>query len=151
MNHFIKTRTHYKIVGIKKERQQVFYLLSALEDVKTVPEIAVRSAILFSGGISPSPSLPISSYLIRILSGKFFKSEKPLIFAENSSYALYFYKLAVTDFQSLPVCYGGTSGFQCYLFMPTLFFLLATLNTVKTPPLTNSSAAHRTILLVSPV
>ena len=53
MNHFIKTRTHYKIVGIKKERQQVFYLLSALE---TVPEIAVRSAILFSGGISPSPS-----------------------------------------------------------------------------------------------
>ena len=39
--------------GIKKERQQVFYLLSALE---TVPEIAVRSAILFSGGISPSPS-----------------------------------------------------------------------------------------------
>ena len=38
MNHFIKTRTHYKIVGIKKERQQVFYLLSALE---TVPEIAV--------------------------------------------------------------------------------------------------------------
>ena len=53
MNHFIKTKTHYKIVGIKKERQQVFYLLSALE---TVPEIAVRSAILFSGGISPSPS-----------------------------------------------------------------------------------------------
>lgn len=53
MNHFIKTRTHCKIVGIKKERQQVFYLLSALE---TVPEIAVRSAILFSGSISPSPS-----------------------------------------------------------------------------------------------
>lgn len=54
MNHFIKTRTHCKIVGIKKERQQVFYLLSALE---TVLEIAVRSAILFSGGgISPSPS-----------------------------------------------------------------------------------------------
>ena len=44
MNHFIKTRTHCKIVGIKKERQQVFHLLSALE---TVPEIAVRSAILF--------------------------------------------------------------------------------------------------------
>lgn len=44
MNHFIKTRTHCKIVGIKKERQQVFYLLSALE---TVLEIAVRSAILF--------------------------------------------------------------------------------------------------------
>ena len=54
MNHFIKTRTHYKIVGIKKVRQQVFYLLSALE---TVPEIAVRSAILFSGGISPSTVL----------------------------------------------------------------------------------------------
>ena len=53
-DHFIKTRTHYKIeTRVKKERQQVFYLLSALE---TVPEIAVRSAILFSGGISPSPS-----------------------------------------------------------------------------------------------
>ena len=37
----------------RKSTQQVFYLLSALE---TVPEIAVRSAILFSGGISPSPS-----------------------------------------------------------------------------------------------
>lgn len=44
--------------------------------------------------------------------------------------ALYFYKRAVTAFQSLPVCYGGTSGFQCYLFMPTLFLLLATLGIV---------------------
>ena len=42
------------VEGIKKERPASFYLLSALE---TVPEIAVRSAILFSGGISPSPSL----------------------------------------------------------------------------------------------
>ena len=56
MNYLIKVIQFKEIillVGIKKERQQVFYLLSALE---TVPEIAVRSAILFSGGISPSPS-----------------------------------------------------------------------------------------------
>lgn len=65
-------------------------------------------------------------------------------------YALYFYKRAVTAFQSLPVCYGGTSGFQCYLFMPTLFFLLAMLNTVKTPPLMHRITSHKTELL-SPV
>lgn len=69
----------------------------------------------------------------------------------HSSYALYFYKRAVTAFQSLPVCYGGTSGFQCYLFMPTLFFLLAILNTVKTPPLMNRTANHKARLLLSPV
>ena len=63
-------------------------------------------------------------------------------------YALYFYKRAVTVFQSLPVCYGGcmggASGFLCYLFMPTIFFLLAT----QTPPLTNSRVTHRNILLL---
>ena len=42
----------------KERAPGIFYLLSALE---TEPEVAVRSAILFSGGISPSPILPITT------------------------------------------------------------------------------------------
>jgi len=53
MNHFIKTRTHCKIVGIKKERQQIFYLLALLKLCRRLPS---GRLFFFSGGISPSPS-----------------------------------------------------------------------------------------------
>ena len=136
------------VEGIKKERPASFYLLSALE---TVPEIAVRSAILFSGGISPSPSLPISSYLISILSKVFSEAKNPCFLPNIQVIPSILIKRAVTVFQSLPVCYGRTLGFQCYLVMPTFFFLFAIPSTARTPPLMNRTANHRARLLVSPV
>ena len=136
------------VEGIKKERPASFYLLSALE---TVPEIAVRSAILFSGGISPSPSLPISSYLISILSNGFFRSEKPLLSAEYSSYTFYFNK---TGSDGLPVTarlLWENSGFSVLFGYADFFFLFVMPSTVRTPPLMNRTANHRARLLVSPV
>ena len=65
-------------------------------------------------------------------------------------YALYFYKRAVTAFQSLPVCYGGYFGFSVLFVYADSFLLPAIPSTVRTPPLMHRSASHKTELL-SPV